>query len=63
MPGHWLTKSDEKTIDELNKLLDLRSLDLHLEEVRKRGKKIKIGENEYNLSDSETQKKTGYLKN
>ena len=39
IPGHWQTKSDEKTIDELNRLLGLKSLELHVEEVRKRGKK------------------------
>ena len=39
IPGHWETKSVEKTIDELNKLLELRSLELHVKEIRKRGKK------------------------
>ena len=36
VPGHWNSKSAEKTIDELNKLLDLRSqhdIDLHVEQV------------------------------
>ena len=37
--GHWDSKSAEKTIDELNNLLELRSLELHLKEVRKRGNK------------------------
>ena len=46
-PGHYQNKSDEKTIDELNKLLELKSLELHVKEVRKRGNKIKIGDNEY----------------
>ena len=50
------TKSDEKIIDELNKLLELRSLELHVKEVRKRGIKLRIGDNEYNLSDFDTQK-------
>ena len=54
--GHYLTESAEKTIDELNKLLELRSLELHVKEVRKRGNKIKIGDNEYKLSDFDTQK-------
>ena len=62
IPGHWQSKSDEKTIDELNKLLDLKSLELHVKEVRKRGIKLKIGDNEYKLSDLDTQKKTRYLK-
>ena len=36
IPGHWQTKSGEETIDELNNLLELRSLELHVKEVRKR---------------------------
>ena len=55
-PGHYKNKSDEKTIDNLNKLLELKSLELHVEEFRKRGNKIKIGDNEYQLSDFDTQK-------
>ena len=57
IPGHYETESAEKTIDELNKLLELRTLQLHVEEVRKRGNKIKIGDNEYQLSDFYTKKK------
>ena len=56
IPGHYQNKSDEKTIDDLNKLLELKSLELHVEEFRKRGNKIKIGDDEYNLSDFDTQK-------
>ena len=41
-PGIWQTESVEKTIDELNNLLKLRYLELHVKEVRKRGKKIKM---------------------
>ena len=40
IPSHWETKSAEKTIDELNKLLELRSqngIELHVEQVRKKG--------------------------
>ena len=44
--GHCDSKSAEKTIDELNKLLEHRSLELHVREVRKRGNKIKLGNNE-----------------
>ena len=32
------------------------SLELHVKEVRKRGNRIKIGDNEYKLSDLDTQK-------
>ena len=56
IPGHYETESAEKTIDELNKLLELKSLELHVEEVRKRGNKIKIGDDEYKLSDFDSQK-------
>ena len=54
--GHWETEFAEKTIDEVNSLLDLKSLELHVNEVRKRGNKIKIGEKEYKLSDFDNQK-------
>ena len=56
IPGHYQNKSAEKNIDELNKLLELRSFELHVEEVRKRGNTIKIGEIEYKLSDFDTKK-------
>ena len=56
-PGHYQTESAEKTTDELNKFLELRSLELHVKEVRKRGNQIKIGDNDYELSDFDTQKK------
>ena len=56
IPGHYLNESDEKTINDLNNLLELKSLELHVEEVRKRGDKIKIGDNEYKLSDFDNQK-------
>ena len=55
-PSHWETKSAEKTFSELNKLLGLRSLDLHVKEVRERRNQIKKGDNEYILSDFYTQK-------
>ena len=41
IPGHYQNKFDEKTIDNLNKLLELKSLELHIEEVRKRINKKK----------------------
>ena len=56
IPGHYQNKSDEKTINNLKKLLELKSLELHVDEVRKRGNKIKIGDNEYKLSDFDNQK-------
>ena len=54
--GHWETEFAEKTIDEVNRLVDLRSLELHVNEVRKRGNKIKIGDEEYKLLDFDNQK-------
>ena len=56
IPGHYQNESDEKTIDNLNKLLELKSPELHVEEVKKRGNKIKIGDVEYQLSDFDNQK-------
>ena len=61
IPGHWDSKSAEKTIDEVKKLLQLSSLELHLKKVR-RGSKIKLGDNEYKLSDFDNFK-TKFLKN
>ena len=46
----------KKLLKNLNKILELRSLELHVEEVRKRGNKIKIKDKEYKLSDFDTQK-------
>ena len=62
IPGHYETESAEKMINDLNKLLDLKSIELHVEEVKKRGNFIKIGDNEYKLLDFDTQKMR-YLKN
>ena len=54
--GHYQIESAEKTIVNLNKLLELRSLELQVKEVRKRGNKIKILFEEYKLSDFDTKK-------
>ena len=66
IPSHWQTKSvEKKTIKEINKL-ELRSqkaIEFHGKEVMERGNQIKIGDNEYRLSDFDTQKKTSYLEN
>ena len=56
IPGHYQNKTDEKTINDLNKLLELKPLELHVEEVKKRGNKIKIADKEYKLSDFDNQK-------
>ena len=39
IPGHYQTEFAEKMINDLNNLLELNSLELHVEEVRKRGNK------------------------
>ena len=56
IPGQYQNKSDEKTIDDPKKILELKSLELHVKEVRKRGNLIKRGDNEYKSSDFDTQK-------
>ena len=56
IPGHYQNKSDEKPINDLNKLLELKSLKLHVEKVKKRGNKIKKADKEYKLSDFDNQK-------
>ena len=56
IPAHWETEFAEKIIDEVNRLFELRSLELHVNEVRKRGNTIKIGDKEYKLSDFDNQK-------
>ena len=56
IPGHYQTESAEKTIDELKKLTELKSLELHVDEVRKRGNKIKIADKKFKLSDFDNQK-------
>ena len=56
IPGHYETKFAEKIIDELNRLLELRTLELHVNEVRKRGNIIKIEDKQYKLSDFDNQK-------
>ena len=65
IPGHYQNESDEKTINDLNKLLELKSLELHVEEVKKRGNKIKTRDKEFKLTDFDDQKNeiTEELKN
>ena len=54
--AHWESEFANKIIDELNRLLNLKTLDLHVNEIRKRGNKIKNGDKEYKLSDFNNQK-------
>ena len=62
IPGHYQTEFAEKFINDLNKLLELKSLELHVREDRKRENKINIGDKGYKLSDFEDQNMS-YLKN
>ena len=57
IPGHYQTEFAEKIIKDLKKLIELTSLELHVEEVRKRGNIIRKGDIEYQLPDFDTQKK------
>ena len=54
--GHWESEFAEKNIGEVNRLLELKSLELHVNEVKKRGHIIKIRDKEYKLSDFDNQK-------
>ena len=63
IPGHYETEFAEKTIDELNKLLELKSFELHVAEVRKRGNKIKRGNNEDKLFQISILRNMRFLKN
>ena len=56
IPAHWESEFADKIIDELNRILNLKTLDLHVNEVRKRGSIIKIRNKEYKLSDFDNQK-------
>ena len=56
IPGHYKTKLAEKIINDLNELHELRSLELHIETVRKRGNIIKLADKEYKLTDPDNQK-------
>ena len=54
--GHYKTEFAEKVINGLNDLYELKSFELHVEAVRKRGNIIKIADKEYKLSDLDNQK-------
>ena len=56
LPGHYKTEFNEKVITDLNKLLELKFFELLVQEVRKRGNKIKIGDKGKKISDFDTQK-------
>ena len=56
IPGHWQNNLEEQIVDRLNEALEVRSLESHVEVVRIKGNKIKTGDNEYKLSDFDTQK-------
>ena len=56
IPAHWESEFADEIIDELNRLLELKTIDLHVNEVRKRGNIIKIGDKKYKLLDFDNQK-------
>ena len=53
IPGHWNSESAEKAVEKLKELLELdkKDLSLHIAAMREKGRKIYIGEDEYDLSD------------
>ena len=58
LSGHWNSESAEKTIDELNNLLEPISqngIELHVQEVKKQGNQTKMADKEYKLSGCDTQ--------
>ena len=58
-PSHGSSREGAETINRLQQILKLRSendIKLHVEQVRKRGKQLKIGDKEYKLSDLDTRK-------
>ena len=57
IPDHYETEFAEKVIIDLNELYEPKSLELHVEAVRKRGNIIKIADKEYKLSELDNQKK------
>ena len=60
IPGYWTSRGGAETIIQLQNLVELREqndIELHVEEVRKRGNRLKIGDNEHNLSDLDTRKR------
>ena len=60
IPGHRNFGSGEKTNNELNKLLELRSQndkEKHVKELRKRGIQMKTGDKKYKLTELGTQEK------
>ena len=53
-PGHWNCNDGEELIKKLHKLLQLRSqkdIELHVEEVGKKGNQLKMRDKEYILFD------------
>ena len=53
IPGHWNSESAEKTVEKLKELLefDKKDLSLHIAAVREKGRKIYLGEDEFDLLD------------
>ena len=55
--GHWNSNLAERTYYKLNNFLDLESrnnIDLHVKEVIKRGRQVKIKDKDYKLSEFDT---------
>ena len=56
---YWISNGGSETFFKLRELIKLREgidIELHFEEVRKKGNQIKIGDKDYKLSDLDTRK-------
>ena len=57
-PGYCFSRGGAETIHKSKTLLEIRSqndIELHVENVRKRGNQIEIGNKDFKLSDLDTQ--------
>ena len=59
IPSHWSSRGGAETVVKLQELLKRRAqkdIEVHVEQIRKKGKQIKIGNEEYVLSDLDIRK-------
>ena len=62
IPGHWTNEDDEELINELNKIIKLRSendIELQVKEVEKRGTRIEIENSASKLAGFDNSKSEG----
>ena len=59
IPGYWKSRGNTEKIKQLGEVIKLRKqkdIDIHVQEVRKRGNQKKVEDNENKLSDFDTRK-------